>query len=363
MNRSYLNRSLLMLKSESSLSNWNIRTATASIPLLRVLAAFLILLPPAFGQGAGDFAMQAVPFYPDAVNPGGTAYSNITVLAGTGFSGTVSLACQVAPQTGVTPPMCAMSPTTVETAGGATATITTNATSTNPTATPGLYTMTITGTALVGGTSTTHPASPLNLTVLAVAPQFTITVATAVVPASVPAGSGGQGTIEVNPLDGYSGTVTLACSSITPLVTIPPVCSFNPSTVAVNRTTATSTLMISTQGLAVPRGAVAHANPFYAFCLSLPMLAVMGLGAASSKRGSRKAWGLLALFVVSGALLLMPACGNSSSTTTNPNGVTPNNTYTFTLLGVDTNGVTSSNTGTGTTNPTVSLTVTSPPKP
>jgi len=62
--------------------------------------------------------------------------------------------------------------------------------------------------------------------------------------------------------------------------------------------------------------------------------------------------------MLSGALLLMPACGSSSKTTTTPNGVTPANTYTFTVTGVDSNGVVSSNTGTTSSNPTVSLTVT-----
>jgi hypothetical protein len=91
------------------------------------------------------------------------------------------------------------------------------------------------------------------------------------------------------------------------------------------------------------------------------MLALVGLGAAAGGTRSRKAWGLLALFVITGALFLMPACGsNTGTSTTTPNGVTPNNTYTFTLMGVDSNGVISSNTGTTSTNPTVSLTVTKP---
>ena len=91
------------------------------------------------------------------------------------------------------------------------------------------------------------------------------------------------------------------------------------------------------------------------------MLALVGLGAAVGGKRSRKACGLLALFVVSGALFLMPACGNTTPNTTTLNGVTPNNTYTFTVIGVDANGVVSSNTGSGTnTNPSVTLTVTTP---
>jgi hypothetical protein len=91
------------------------------------------------------------------------------------------------------------------------------------------------------------------------------------------------------------------------------------------------------------------------------MLALAGLGAAVGGKRSRKAWGLLALFIISGALFLMPGCGNSAPSTTTPNGVTPSNTYTFTVTGVDIHGNIASNTGSGTTtNPSVSLTVTSP---
>ena len=352
-----------MLKSDSSPTSSSptkctIRTPTARIPVLRVLAAFLVLLTAAFAQ---DFTLSDVPFFPSAVAPGGTASSNVSV--GTPVNGSsvdVTLSCQVSPPSDatITAPTCTMSPSTVTTPAGSTAVITTNATSTAPAATPGLYAITITGTGPSGPLS----LPPLNITVLSVSAQFTVTVATAVAPSSVPAGSAAQGTINVNPLDGYSGTVTLACRSITPLVTIPPICSFNPSSLVIQGNTLSSTLTITTQGLLVPTSAVAHPPSFYALWLPLPMLALMGLGAASSRKGARKIWGVLALFVIAGALMLTPACGNST-TTTNPNGLTPNNTYTFTLIGVDTNGVTSSNTGTTTTNPTVSLTVTTAPKP
>jgi len=345
-----------MLKSDSSPSQCNFRIA--GIPLLRLLGALLILLPAAFAQ---DFTIAAAPFYPGAVTPGGTSYSNVEV--GTPANGPavdVTLSCQVSPPSDatITAPTCTMSPSTVTAPAGSTATITTNATSTAPAATPGLYAITITGT----GPSTTHSVPAMNVTVLAVSAQFTVTVGSAVTPTSVPAGSVGTGTVYVNPLDGYTGTVTLACATITPLVTIPPICSFNPSSVTITGNAMPSTLTISTQGLSVPTGALAHGRTFYGLWLSLPMLALMGVGAATGGKASRKLWGLLGLFVMAGAFMLAPACGNSTPTT-NPNGVTPNNTYTFTLIGVDTNGIASSNTGTTTTNPTVTLTVTTAPKP
>ena len=343
-----------MLKSDSSPSQRNFRIAR--IPLLQLFAACFLLLSAAFAQ---DFTISASPFYPPSVTPGGTTSSNVSV-GTSGSSVDVTLSCQVSPPSSatITAPNCAMSPSTITAPAGSIATITTNATSTAPAATPGLYSVVITGT----GPSSSHSVAAMNITVLAVSAQFTITIGGAVTPSSVPAGSAGTGTIDVNPLAGYSGTVTLACGSITPLVTIPPICSFNPPSVNVNGNTATSTLTIVTQGLTVPTAAVARGRTFYGFWLSLPMLALIGIGAASGKKGSRKLWGVFSLFVMAAALMLTPACGNSSTSTTNPQGVTPNNTYTFTIIGVDTTGNSSSNSGTS-ANTTVTLTVTTAPKP
>jgi hypothetical protein len=343
------------LKSKPSKSRLIIRGWHAGVAALCLWATLLMLPSTAAAQ---NVTLQAAPFSPDAVAPGGTSSSNITIGTVNGFSGTVDLACQVtSTQVTTDPPVCTVSPATVTPPASASATITTK----GDTSTVG-YTITITGTASNG----TQPAPlTLTLTVLAVTPQFTIAVEKAVVPSSVPAGSGGEGIITLNPINGYSspaGTpgVTLSCASITPLVTIPPLCSFNPPTLVVNGTAVTSTLTISTYGPVIT-GAVANPRSFYAMWMPLPMLALAGLGAAAGGKRSSKAWGLLALFVISGALFLMPGCGsNTGTSTTTPNGETPANSYTFTLMGVDSNGVISSNTGTTSANPTVSLTVTKP---
>jgi hypothetical protein len=225
------------------------------------------------------------------------------------------------------------------------------------------YTVTISGTDASGTISAQQ-----DLTVLAVTPQFTITIRTAVAPGSVPAGSGGQGIVSINPINGYTtppdpnnptGGITLACASITPLVTIPPVCSFSPASIKITGSSVTSTITVSSYG-PITTGAALRPRSFYSLWFPLPMLAVVSLGAAARSRRARKAWGLLALFLVSGALLLLPACANTKTTTTTPNGVTPNNSYTLTVVGVDVDGVISSNAGSTSTNPTVSLTVTSP---
>lgn len=348
VNRSYLNPNLLMVRSDflnSLLKAPNLRPGLWIFPLLAVLA----LMPAASAQ---DFTLQGSPFSPFAIDPGGNASSNITITPLNGFAGTVALTCTVTPvQTVGTSPSCQISPDSVTPPGGATATITTLGT-----VVPALYVVTVTGTGPDGPVSTQQ-----DLTVLAVTPQFTITVQTAVAPSSVPAGSGAQGIVTVNPINGYTGVVTLYCSSITPLVTIPPICSFanqQPVTIT-NGEIGTSTITINTVG-PVPNTSITHPRSrFNALWLSLPLLGLVGLGAATGGKRNRKIWMLLALFVVTGAFLLMPACGGSNNTST-PNGITPNNSYSFTVSGVDTNGVVSGNAGSSSTNPTVSLTVTNP---
>jgi hypothetical protein len=341
-------------KSLLSKSKLLLRTAHARVGALCLVAAFLTL--PSL-MAAQNFTLQAAALSPDAVAPGGTSSSNITIGTDPGFTGTVDLSCQVTPTTLTDTPVCTVSPATVTPPASASATITTKGTTTTVS-----YNITVTGVASSTGQVITTPAQ--SLTVLAVTPQFTITVQKAVVPSSVPAGSGGEGIININAINGYTspGTtgITLSCSSITPLVTIPPICTFNPNPVPVNGPGAVpSTITISTFGPVIT-GAGARPRTFYALWMPFPMLALVGLGAAVSGKRSRKAWGLLALFVMSGALFLMPACGNTTTSTTTPNGVTPNNTYTFTVTGVDADGVISSNTGSTTTNPSVSLSVTTP---
>jgi len=325
-------------------------------PWICVAAAFLTLLPSAFGQ---DFSMTIAPFNPFAVAPGEASAANISLGALNGFNGSVALTCVITSETTGTPPTCQISPASVQPSGGATATILTTSSTT-----PALYKITITGTS-----PNTVVTQAQNLTVLSVTAQFTITVQTTIAPNSVPAGNGAQGVISVNPINGYVSPgspaqgVTLSCASITPLVTFPPVCSFTYAQgakgVYVNGEPNTATITINTAG-PVTTGANTHPRSFYALWMPLPLLTMVGLGAAMGGKRSRKAWGLLALFVVSGCLLLMPACSNSNPTTTTPNGITPANSYTFIIVGVDIDGNISSNTNSSGTNPSVTLTVTAP---
>lgn len=334
--------------------------AHASVAVLCLLAALLSLPVSASAQ---TLTVDASAFSPVAVPPEGTSSAIVTV---GGFTGTVNLSCQVTPTTFTDPPACMVSPATVNAPASASATITTKLDTTTI-----AYAITITGTS--GSQTVTTQAQ--TVTVLAIAPQFTISVTRTVTPSSVPAGNGGQGTITINPINGYvtppqdvqnDTGITLSCSSITPLVSIPPICSFtypngHKSLIISGTGSPTSTITINTFGPVIT-GSAAPPRTFYALWLTVPMLGLVGMGTVVGGKRSRKAWGLLSLFVISGALFLMPACANTATTTTTPNGVTPNNTYTFTVTGIDQEGNAASNTNSTTsTNPAVTLTVTSPP--
>jgi hypothetical protein len=308
---------------------------------------------------AQTFTLTMAPFNFDAVDPGGNDSAAVTV---DGSSVSVDLACSVtSQQTGGIPPICSVSPPTVAAPGSATATV--NTLTNSGTATPGLYLITVTAT----GPNSTEQQQSEYLTVLSVAAQYTITVQTAVVPSTVPAGDTAQGVISVNPLNGYNGTVTLSCSSITPLVaTYAPYCTFTypngNNGVTVSGTSNTATLTIVTLGPASqPVRSSASPSTFrrYALLLPLPMLALFGLGAAGGRR-SKKAWLLFSFIVLGGSALLLPACGTVSTTPLGPNqsiGTTPNNSYKFSLTGIDANGNPASNTGSSSAAPVVSLTV------
>lgn len=319
-------------------------------------AALLALSPLAAGQ---NFTLTMAAFDPLTVDPGETATSNLTMVPGTGFTGTVSLACTVTSQVSTsTPPQCDVSPATVSgSGGGSTATIHSTYTPTGQTtpvtATPGAYTVIVTAT---GPTGPPVQASQ-TISVQAVSPAFTITTQNNILPNTVKPGGGGIGILDINPVFSYGGTVTMSCASITPLVTVPPVCQFSPNPVTVTAgITAQVSISVVSYG-PIPVTAISHPRVFYALWLPLPMLVFAGFGAAAGGKRTRKVWGVLALFILGASLLLLPACSsNSVPSTTTPNGVTPNGTYTFTVqgVGVDPAGNVSINTNTPST---ITLTV------
>jgi hypothetical protein len=94
----------------------------------------------------------------------------------------------------------------------------------------------------------------------------------------------------------------------------------------------------------------------YGLALALPALALIGAGAG--RRGRKKWLGLFLLMTLAGSILFLPACGQNNVMLNNPNSlITPKNTYTFTLTGVDANGEGPSNAVSTSAQASVALTV------
>lgn len=173
---------------------------------------------------APDFSLSASPAS-QSINPGGSAGYTITQTALNGYTGTVSFSVTGLPA-GATP---TIAPASVTGSGTATLSIaTTTATA------AGTYGLTITGT---DGTLTHSTA----VTLVISTPDFSLSAA----PSSqtINQGSPTSYTVTLNPISGYSGTVTFSASGMPAGVTA----SFNPvsltgsGSTALNITTSFST--------------------------------------------------------------------------------------------------------------------------
>lgn len=310
-----------------------------------VLALLLSLLSAASVSTAfGQFTLTSqLGLSPSAVDPGGTAIASLDL---SGSSASVSLSCSVTPAvTGA--PTCSVSPTSATPPAAPSLTVSTAQ------ATPaGLYTIVVTG-----ASASTTVTLNLELTVLNVAEDYTLSaLPTTANPSPVTAGDTSTTTVTVTPIGSYSGNVTLACLSVTPIVAAEPYCTFtypnNQSYVVVNGAAASATLTITTFGPIPTTTKLWKPRPFFALWLAIPGLALVAIGGATGRR--KRLFGMFLLIAISG-VLLMPAC-NGSNNTNNPTGQsTPSNTYSFTLTAIDANGVAPSNSTTSA--PTVTLQV------
>jgi hypothetical protein len=175
-----------------------------------------------------DFSLSASPTSV-SVTQGGSGTSTITVNPVNGFSGSVSLSASGLPA-GVS---ASFNP--ASTTGSSTLTLTASGT-----ATTGTATVTITGTSGSLSHSTT-----VTLTVNAVAtPDFSLSAS----PTSVTVTQGGSGTstITVNPVNGFSGSVSLSASGLPSGVTA----SFNPGSTTTNSTLTLTASSTATTGTA-----------------------------------------------------------------------------------------------------------------
>jgi hypothetical protein len=162
--------------------------------------------------------------------------------------------------------------------------------------------------------------------------NFTV-AAGALSPASGHAGVSATSTITVTSLNGFAGTVALGCT-VVPAVSKAPTCSGTSVNVAANGT-ATGTLTVNTTAASalLERPASQRSSGiFYAMLMPVGGMALLGAGIGSAGSHRKKLFGFLMLGLLLFGLLLMPACGGSSSTTTHNPG-TPNGPYTITVTG------------------------------
>jgi hypothetical protein len=157
-------------------------------------------------------------------------------------------------------------------------------------------------------------------------------------PTSGAPGVSATATITVGSTGGFNSAVTLACS-VAPVVTTGPTCSFsNPgsSVTPPANGTVTATLNVGTTAAAamLDRPSNRRSSPML-YALLLPVFGITLLGVGMGSAGSRrkKLLGFLMLGIVLTGLLVMPACGGSSSTGGGGNTGTPAGTYTITVTG------------------------------
>ena len=316
----------------------NLRQAVRPIilaSLLFALSAASVSL--AYGQ---QFTLSVSALHPAiGVDPGGSATATIDIEPIGTFDEPVSLSCAVTSNQFTTNlPQCLVSPgSAIPPADGPALTITTTGGTGDAATAAGTYQVTVTGT---GGTTTQTVI--LYLSVADLTEDYTLSVSpTTAIPSPLPAGSSATTTVTVLPIGSYSGQVTLACLSVSPIVTAAPYCTFDPATVSISSSTgATSTLTITTFGQATS-SRLWNLRMFYAFWLAVPALALMG--ARQPRRSRKKLLAVFFLMLVAGSLLLLPACGGRVGTQALNGQITPKNTYTFTLTGSDANGAAPSN--------------------
>lgn len=298
----------------------------------------------AYGQ---SFTLTPSALSPSAgIDPGGSATATISVQGIGGFDSSVSLTCTVTSSIVTTDaPLCTISPLSVIPNASPALTLTTVGSTPS-----GTYTITVTGTS-----GSEVETAQLFLNVIDVEPDYTLTVLRTISPTTVNAGNGAEATITVTPLGTYTGTVTLSCLSVTPTVIASPICAFDPPSVQIGNSVGTSSVLtVSTYG-PTKNSKLWSPRSFYAFAFIVPGLALAGLGIGGSRR--KKMLWIFMLMAIASSLLFLPACGNTSGLNNNNSLVTPKNTYTFTLTGVDSNGVAPSNSTSNNNQATVSLTV------
>ena len=264
-----------------------------------------------------DFSVSATPASRTVVAGTPAAYT-VSVAAVHGFNSAVALTCgAVSLPAGAS---CAFVPSSVTpgvTAATSALSITTSA------GTPtGTSTVTITGTA---GSLSHNTSVSLTVNPVPSSPDFSI-AGTALSPASVAAGGSATSTVTIAPLNGFNSTVNLSCA-VTPVVSRPPTCALNPSSVA--NGSGTSVVTVNTTAHTTASVASESRGIFFAMLLPIGGLAFLGRGPGGCRK---KFLGLLLACFGLPILLSLAACGGGSSSGGNGGHPgTPAGTYTVTI--------------------------------
>jgi hypothetical protein len=149
-------------------------------------------------------------------------------------------------------------------------------------------------------------------------------------------------TVTVTPLNGFNTAVSLSCSG----APTGAACHFNPSSVAGG--SGTSSLTISTTAASAQLSPSSQPGLFYALCLPVAGMALLGAGFAPGQSRKRKLVALLLGCLVFSGLMFLAACGGGGGG--GGGGGTPPGTYNVTVKGTA-GGVTNNGT------PVIQLTV------
>jgi len=143
---------------------------------------------------------------------------------------------------------------------------------------------------------------------------------------TITAGESTSYVLTLTPLPTYASAITVSHSSLPTGATG----TFTSTSVTISGNTAsTTTLNISTTARPVATGSLLRGGSLYATWLPIGGMSLIGLGVGLRRR-RWLAGTILGLLIA--LVLMLPACGNSSSTTP-PTGGTPAGTYTITLTG------------------------------
>jgi len=263
-------------------------------------------------------------------SPGASGSSTITISPTGGYTGQVTMSCAVIDPAN-SPPTCAIPSPISVTGSPVTTTLTLT---TQPTTTPGPYTISITGTSAGSLNATTTftvfvPVAP---------PSFTLS-STAVTIASP--GPSGTSTITITPSGGFTGGVALSCavSSGPTGGTDAPTCSVTAPPAISGTTPVTATLTINT----TPASSAALHDPMrrtFQVGGGAALAALLFFSVPGRRRRLKTLLGLLLFAAVAGAgigctpaVINTPTTPASPGAPTNPTPGTTPGSYTVTVTG------------------------------